>query len=249
MSYNLPKWLIEKLPELHEPVILSYADEKYIVTYNNENTQEYSNVVEAYDETVKKYGKNIFFDESLAKKEKLVHNLISVDANSNGDRRILLSYCDTSRLASLEEGYREFLEYAEKYKEKPEDFWNSYGFLVRHPAFWVKCEMCDCTFNWSVINSEIFRVAPYRDHEDGSKIVWRIYCGEHDSEFTEYVDNPALEIEADTAEDAFIKLAERVNTVFSLEGDKTPNPDYVPSDYEMTITNLLQKAFNTKDKD
>lgn len=257
---NLPEWLREQLLPPREAVIISFEDGKYVV-YNphveeDEKRKAYDSIKDAYENN-HELSSNMRIDDSVLKELDVEDSLfISYPSERNPKySTMVVTTSDESRLMLLEYSYKSFLETAEKYREDPSNFRNAYSFVVDHPAFWIKPEKFQKldkddssesentkwrrNYDWKTSCDQDVWTAPLfnKDKKTGElKHCWALEIGGHiTDEYLYRYHDLRLDVYADTIEEAYVILAEKVNKFFNDDGTEKENVEYEKSALELEL--------------
>ncbi|WP_334134844.1 hypothetical protein [Acinetobacter schindleri] len=135
---QLPDWLLEQLPQITEPAILSLRDTKLVVTYPDR--------MEAIHESLKDVQHQIHHvkptDLQILPE---VYQYFGKDKESGGLffktsehlSSSLFSYTDKNKFEHLQSALQTAFENEQAYLANPTDFLTAYHFIDTHPAFWT----------------------------------------------------------------------------------------------------------------
>lgn len=140
---------------------------------------------------------------------------------------------------------------AQAYYDHPDNFIYAYKFIGDHPMFWTLPYFKDRsthvkdTFLYWITDAGIegLSVNFYTedDHDDNSKIICRIECGEHVApKYNMHYFSPLLTVYGDNYEEAIIRCAAKISQYYYDDG--TPKPGYEEKAQE--ATNRFLRGFD-----
>jgi hypothetical protein len=173
--------------------------------------------------------------------------------DGSGSVRLLLAHTDEDRLRSLEDAWDDFLDADAAWRPNPADFYNSWTWLDRHPAFWIRSVRTlpgdedwdhDRLWRWETSGycAKIYLV-PFRD-DDGQVVVSLEAGGRVRTEqrhiavdgerqwvtllntYWTHFHDYRLDTQAPTYEDGIVHLAGLVDRFFDTEGNERPGVDH-----------------------
>lgn len=263
---KLPNWLLAELPEIQEPARILFENSKFLIEGEKVS---FDFVTEAYDHALTLEKGVIFHDSvftALAPEDKHIKSFLRIREDS-GYYRFLMSRTDLKSFEVITKEYEMFLALAEKYDADPNNFENSYNFVVKHPALWLKVLPSDLTvtlkgpvdsikairtedtltFHWAFENSKSLLVEPIFDKVWNNKgLFWSIEAGEHTPKYVEHYYNPHLDAFGETIEEAYVVLASKMRYYFTLEGDANSQANLAKNKQEILV--LLEEKLKELEK-
>jgi hypothetical protein len=180
-------------------------------------------VSEAYDYIYDKLGLEAIFDEATLKR-------VAGDDQSTaggiymepGTNRLLASYDANLHEDIVRDGYKEFLDAWRVYAKHPENFYVSYNYLNRHPAFWQGYKMKDdisweCDYGMGEAMISVYM-------EEGLVRVLLEHGPYVDDLHKTHTIDPRIVSVDDSYEAAVILMAKRVNDFYDETGSEINRP-------------------------
>lgn len=180
-----------------------------------------------------------FFDRGMGKSSIFV-------PMTNGGSRMFILIPQDSRRSSLEYNYVMFQKYAEAYLKNPTDFELAYTFVDHHPAFWIKEYLpkdlahdaeTPKTFDWKT-GSHAMSLWCVPSFNNG-KTTWMMEAGQHTPDYRSHYHDFNLDVYAETVEEAFIIMAEKLNKFFNLDGTNREETEDEPSELRDMLTDRM----------
>ena len=140
--YQLPRWLDNALPELHEPCHIYLKDDTFHVKYPDGNDVRLTKDLEESYDCIDKMRYDITFSDEVWDKYGLfgseLQYFMLAKPDEKESRRMLDSTTDDNRIEGLQEAFRLFLDNYDEWLQAPGDFYRSYKMIDTHPAFWTR---------------------------------------------------------------------------------------------------------------
>lgn len=217
---TLPEWLSSKLRNPLPATAINGENDKYSVIFPDGSQapqdKEFNEFSEAYAYALEHTGENIVLQGDAQK----FHGTLKSD--DEGSYEVYESYTDQDRYNKIVNDFNDFQDIALKYHAVPSDFMRSYNFVMRHPAFWVAEPLAHeedgRTLNWSTNYQDRIVVYPIQDGADD--IMWLVNAESHllDNVFGDDSQED-LSHQSVTIEEAYIKVAEKLATVYNDNGE------------------------------
>jgi hypothetical protein len=136
MTIKLPNWLLENIPAIQEPAILSLREDKLVVTYPDNTETIHNTLKEVQHQTHKIKSIDIKILPEVYRRfgEGKEQGLLSFKSSEHF-YGMLLSYSDQDRFDRLKDSLQVALDNEKLYLENPTDFFVAYHFIDTHPAF------------------------------------------------------------------------------------------------------------------
>ena len=231
---QLPDWLLEQLPQITEPAILSLRDTKLVVTYPDR--------MEAIHESLKDVQHQIHHvkptDLQILPE---VYQYFGKDKESGGLffktsehlSSSLFSYTDKNKFEHLQSALQTAFENEQAYLANPTDFLTAYHFIDTQPAFWtVIGDVPSWYWNTGGHCQNVYHGA-YNDEDNGQLVIY-LETGSHLNKvedggklYQEHYHDYRLDVWANTFEQAFIKLAAKVYKFFDHQGVERLNVPHI----------------------
>lgn len=210
LALTLPDFVT--LRPARQPISLRYLPEKKVVVADEMPGIEFETPTEAYDAIPHEYVE-FFLDDSL----KHFGDLLSWGVLlSKADSRIIVATTSLDIEYFLKADYRDFLEAAEQYRADPKNWVLAYRFVEMHPAFWYI--RTDDPYHWHTregfqdhawISVDMLNGKPNVAFEHGPHVL---------PECAMFYSEPKLTLRAPSLEKAYVKLAERLDQYYELDG-------------------------------
>lgn len=214
-TMSLPLWIQNATPKANEPDIISQENNHYIVT----KPDGMRIVHEVFPESITDYG-NFSIDDSV-----INYTPQTIFLELENQKSILIAQnTEHSKIATLEKLYSDFLNVAKYYDLSPQDFELAYNFVTLHPAFWHQTTNAP-SFEWKTRN-EPFGVMPIFESEGHQWVM------EHGPKHSNDI---RLTVYADTIENAYIKMAQKLSWFYNNDGTDADRAEYELPEFQHLI--------------
>ncbi|MBC9705998.1 MAG: hypothetical protein H9W81_13700 [Enterococcus sp.] len=182
---------------------------------------EWDSVETLYDSTLK----SLHFDDSVEKSSEVEHKMdqfLFLKAGEDGTSRLLMGRNANEELMSVAYAYYQFLVAARKWYQNPADFFASYDFLTRHPAFWHLEKSTNPVIGDSWVTDDgltDLTIFTFVREADGKHYVGLEAGGVVRPENTRFWRNDGMDIFAPTMDQAYIDLAAALDKQYDLAGN------------------------------
>lgn len=212
---TLPPWILEDIKNLPDVPYLSKKGNSYSVSTPTGTTWYNS-------------GRDAYAENMPSPAGMRISNEVLDEMSTGNSITDSFFFMDTpeSFIEDLHLAHDSFLKHADVYAKDPNNFLAAYGFVDKHPAFWVKepLELVYPGYEWKT-SGFVSHFSPHPlENDDGRFLGFLMEGGEvnEDEEcFTSFW-NLALTVVEPTYEETIIKFAEKVNRDFHLNGTYKP---------------------------
>lgn len=196
------------------------------------DNKEWESLEELYDQR----DGELYFDESITASPQVAHKadqmvfLPKTDENNHGGgrgrpgkSRVILGHDYDEERKSLAYAYYQFLVAARAWEKNPKDFFTSYEFMIRHPAFWhvQKSSNPAIADEWVTDDGLIdMTISTFKNEIEGKHYICLEAGGTVRPDNTGFWRNDGLEVHALTMNEAYIALAAALNNSYDLSGAK-----------------------------
>lgn len=211
----LPTWLTDELPVKKRLNTMSWSnDHNAFYILEDENPEYYSNGYNLYSLIQKNSAVDFAINKNINGKNGI--KLIS-DSLASCNGYMLISSTDTDKENILKHSYDRWInEIYKNYINEPNNWVYSYEYINYHPIFWIHSSP-QKTFNW-ITDDGTDNIYSMVGMNKGVPYV-ALECGEHTETYNEHYHNTDLDIYADNFENAYVKLAVKIEQYFTAEGN------------------------------
>ncbi|MEB4799392.1 hypothetical protein [Acinetobacter soli] len=253
---QLPDWLLEQLPQMTEPAILSLRDTKLVVTYpdRTETIHDSLNDVQYQIHHVKLTDLQILPEVYQYFGEDKENGGLFFKTSKHLSSR-LSSYTDQNKFEHLQSALQTAFENEQAYLTNPTDFLTAYRFIDTHPAFWtVTGDLPSWHWNTRGHCQNVYHGA-YNDEDDGKLVIY-LETGSHLNKaedggklYQEHYHDYRLDVWADTFEQAFIELAAMVYKFFDHQGIERPDVTYIKPAWVLELQEIMTEVKKWKEEE
>lgn len=234
----LPEWLVAELPEHEAHIVVSWEEDGF---HLSDTDEIFATVSEAYDAAQAVEGKQTVLDKSVHKHGgKMIGGAFFVDVEEGKtSARLLISHTTEDTEGLLKYAYGHWLEAENPAYLKNQDDWVvAYSWLRSHPIFWKRTKE-EKTVDWETD----YGITDFYMWVTKRKGKPRVYleAGAHVApSYTHSYHDLRLDVQAETIEKAYIRLAKKVNKFFNADGTEKVGIKYKKSAFEKHLDKSLE---------
>lgn len=212
---SLPSFV--KIPKQTPPLAVKMLDNGKFVMEGNDT--EWNSIEALYDSTKK----SLRFDDNVENSPEVVQKMdqFLFLQPKDGSGRLLMGRGDSEELVAVTYAYYQFLVAARAWYENPNDFFTSYEFLIRHPAFWHVETSTNPAVEDSWVTDDGLKdltIFTFVREADGKRYVGLEAGGTVRPQNNHFWRNDGMEIFKPTMDEAYIALAEALDKQYDLAG-------------------------------
>lgn len=186
---------------------------------------QYDSVEVLYDATTGP----LHFDDSVAGSPEVEHKMdqFLFLRSEGGSARLLLGRDSDDAERAVAYAYYQFLVAARQWYKNPDDFFTSYDFLIRHPAFWHVHKSSNPVMEDEWVTDDglsDMTVYTYKSEEDGKRFVGLEAGGVVRPDNIRFWRGDGLNVTKPTLDEAYIALASALDSEYDLTGTHRKKP-------------------------